>query len=74
MDQNNQDTGGPAFPMLGNVAYNSDWQVDNGMTLLDYFAGQVLPYWLAGNWEIDEAAQKAYASARAMLQARKAGG
>jgi len=28
-----------AFPSLGNVGYNSDWQTEDGMTLRDYFAG-----------------------------------
>lgn len=32
------DWGGPAFPELGNVGHNSDWQSDNGMMLRDYFA------------------------------------
>lgn len=31
-------TGGPAFPELGNVGHNSDWQSENGMTLREYFA------------------------------------
>lgn len=30
--------GGLAFPELGNVAYNSDWQFENGMSLRDYHA------------------------------------
>lgn len=32
------DQGGPAFPELGNVAYHSDWQFENGMSLRDYHA------------------------------------
>lgn len=35
-------TGGPAFPCLGNVAHNSDWVSDDGMTLREWFAGQAL--------------------------------
>lgn len=27
-----------AFPMLGSVAHNSEWDIDHGMTLRDYFA------------------------------------
>lgn len=30
--------GGPAFPVLGNVAHNSDWVSDDGMSLRDWFA------------------------------------
>lgn len=30
--------GGPAFPMLTNIAHNSDWATDCGMSLRDYFA------------------------------------
>lgn len=37
-----KETGGPAFPELGNVGYNSDWQSEGGMTLRDYFAGHVV--------------------------------
>jgi hypothetical protein len=37
-----KNTGGQAYPMLGNVGSNSDWQTDSGMTLRDYFAGQAL--------------------------------
>lgn len=31
----------PAFPTLGSVAYNSDWQTEHGMTLRDWFAGHL---------------------------------
>lgn len=34
--------GGPAFPMLWNAAHNSEWQVEDGMSLRDWFAGQAL--------------------------------
>jgi hypothetical protein len=37
-----KNTGGPAFPELGNVAYNSDWQNESGMTLRDYFAAKCM--------------------------------
>ncbi len=37
-----KETGGPAFPELGNVGHNSDWQSENGMTLRDYFAAKAL--------------------------------
>lgn len=35
-------TGGSAFPMLGSVACNSDWDIDPGMTLRDYFAAKAM--------------------------------
>ncbi|MBH3259945.1 hypothetical protein I5R69_00035 [Serratia marcescens] len=28
--------------MLGNVGYNSDWQLEEGMTLRDYFAAKAM--------------------------------
>lgn len=31
-----------AYPSLGNVGYQSEWQTEEGMTLRDYFAGQAL--------------------------------
>ena len=33
----------PAFPTIGNVAYNSEWDTEHGMTLRDWFAGRALP-------------------------------
>lgn len=36
------DNGGPAFPELGNVGYNSDWQSESGMTLRQWYAGKAL--------------------------------
>lgn len=48
---------------------------DNGMTLLDYFAGQALAGFCANpnglEWPFDEMAGDAYRIARAMLTARK---
>lgn len=32
--------GGAEFPTLGNVAHNSDWPTEDGMSLRDYFAAQ----------------------------------
>ena len=37
-----KETGGSAFPMIGNIAYKSDWQTEEGMTLRDWFAGMAL--------------------------------
>ncbi|MEM7873885.1 hypothetical protein Q4R10_15940 [Morganella morganii] len=77
-------TGGSAFPMLGSVAYNSDWSIDPGMTLRDYFAAKAMQ----GDWAaqtedtgyyspqsadviLDNAAELYYRIADAMLRARE---
>ena len=68
-------TGGPAFPELGNVGCNSDWQSESGMTLRDYFAAKAMqgrlanPDWLCSD---DRTATEAYQIADAMLRAREA--
>lgn len=76
-----KNTGGPAFPELGNVAYQSDWQNESGMTLRDYFAAASLPLAAVGSngenlgaWQEDVAgiATRAYGLADAMLKAREA--
>ena len=67
-----KDTGGSAFPHKGYFAREPD---DPGMTLRDWFAGQVLagicasPSWDENSW-FDRAAN-AYHAADAMLEARK---
>lgn len=70
-------TGGSAFPMLGSVAYNSDWSIDPGMTLRDYFAAKAMQGILVNTernefsfGKVDEIASKAYELADAMLRAR----
>ncbi len=66
-------TGGSAFPMLGSVAYNSDWSIDPGMTLRDYFAAKAMasvPLALDSN-EQQLIANAAYAQADAMLRTRE---
>ncbi|WP_367073004.1 hypothetical protein [Klebsiella quasipneumoniae] len=66
-------TGGPAFPELGNVGYNSDWQNEPGMTLRDYFAAkamQSIPLSIEPN-EQKLIATAAYQMADAMLKARE---
>lgn len=63
------ETGGPAFPELGNVGHNSDWQSESGMTLRDYFAAKALAVW-AGNFDSETAARYSYEMADAMLRAR----
>lgn len=70
-----KETGGPAFPELGNVGHNSDWQSERGMTLRDYFAAKVLcgicahvdTWGMASQQKI---AETAYELANAMLRAR----
>ncbi|CAM7712442.1 hypothetical protein [Citrobacter portucalensis] len=68
-------TSGPAFPELGNVGCNSDWQSESGMTLRDYFAAKAMqgrlanPDWLCSD---DRTATEAYQIADAMLRAREA--
>jgi hypothetical protein len=68
------ETGGPAFPELGNVAYNSEWSSESGMTLRDYFAAKAMasiPLSLnSGEQQVISLA--AYAQADAMLKARSA--
>jgi hypothetical protein len=80
--------GGPAFPVVYEMSpwwddsdnrINGDWpdrlvaDTQGGMTLRDYFAGQVIT--CAGNLSTDEFikawARVAYAVADAMLQARE---
>ncbi|EPY4345958.1 hypothetical protein ACXDIA_003185 [Klebsiella pneumoniae] len=66
-------TGGPAFPELGNVGYNSDWQNEPGMTLRDYFAAkamQSIPLSIEPN-EQKLIATASYQMADAMLKARE---
>lgn len=66
-------TGGPAFPELGNVGYNSDWQNEPGMTLRDYFAAkamQSIPLSIEPNKQ-KLIATAAYQMADAMLKVRE---
>ncbi|RMA11869.1 hypothetical protein [Klebsiella pneumoniae] len=73
-------TGGPAFPELGNVGYNSDWQNEPGMTLRDYFAAKAMQAIISNPSIIDNdsdgavnyAASASYKFADAMLKAREA--
>lgn len=75
-----ENRGGPAFPELGNVGCNSDWQSESGMTLRDYFAAKALSGWLASfpgddvhpvvSGVTEKIAEQAYAMADAMLKAR----
>ena len=61
--------GGPAFPVP-----DSEYQIqDTGMTLRDYFAARMMVDLMSGQgpdyWKI--CAERAYAMADAMLEARK---
>ena len=72
------DNGGPAFPTIGNIAHNSDWPSDDGMTLRDWFAGQTLagmtPHHMISGNEAKIMARSAYDVADAMIAARTKGG
>ena len=65
----NKDDGGPAFPVVTATIRHY-----NGMSLRDWFAGQALAGWLAGETTPDDhsAARYAYAVADAMIAAREA--
>ncbi|KNC11550.1 hypothetical protein AC790_13345 [Pantoea sp. RIT-PI-b] len=68
-----KETGGPAFPELGNVGHNSDWQSESGMTLRDYLAAKAMQGELASGSasnHLDSIASRSYAIADAMLRAR----
>ena len=79
----NQNNGGPAFPELGNVGHNSDWQSESGMTVRDYMAAKALGLCFAqylnhaevegfqDGWR-DGVASDAYQMADAMIKAREA--
>jgi hypothetical protein len=61
---NNDKTGGAAFPL------ESDYGSQRGMTLRDYFAGQVISELLVRFTEPDIAARLAYHAAEAMIEQR----
>ena len=70
----NIDKGGPAFPVpselaakLGCVSSESD----AGMSIRDYFAGQVLCADYMGDYAYAERAERAYKAADAMIKARE---
>ena len=73
--------GGPAFPASVGVGPGGDvyWSWDNGgegMSMRDWFAGQVLPnlmtYALAQGLSIEDTTGQAYLVADSMLKARQA--
>ncbi|PHH11083.1 hypothetical protein CRX48_11840 [Morganella morganii] len=66
--------------MLGSVAYNSDWDIDPGMTLRDYFAAKAMqgiittaaaPILTSLAGLDDDIAKTSYELADAMLRARE---
>ena len=73
--------GGPAFPhLLEKTPNHPDFSYSEGMSLLDWFAGQALPACIASSnvtrasgfvVTIDEVVRKAYQIAAAALQERK---
>ncbi len=65
-----KETGGPAFPEMGNVAHNSDWDSQPGMTLRDYFAAKAMQAIIDVSHPPELFANHAYKIADAMLKAR----
>lgn len=68
-----KDNGGPAFPVQRSVGGGGSSLTGNGMTLRDYFAARMMADLMSGQgpdyWKI--CAERAYAMADAMLEARK---
>jgi hypothetical protein len=77
----NKDTGGPAFPELGQITRNPDWQSESGMTVRDYFAAKAIdmatiaeaqaPCGENGETTYRGIAERCYLLADAMLMARE---
>jgi hypothetical protein len=67
-----KDTGGPAFPSLHDVRYQPHFHIEEGMTLLDWFAGMAMQGLLASTKTNDALviAKDAYIIANAMLAQR----
>ena len=67
------DTGGPAFPARGEILMGIGSKIainTEGMTLLDWFAGQALAT-LPSNQKADYLAKEAYRTAKAMLAEKR---
>lgn len=62
--------GGPAYPITGIIA-DLTKEDHKGMSLRDYFAGQVLASQLELGWHANEIARACYTHADAMLKARE---
>jgi len=73
-----KDTGGPAFPMIRDMRFNSEWDLEDGMTLRDYFAAKALQALLSScdltkhgyTTELDRRAAQSYMMADAMIKAK----
>jgi hypothetical protein len=59
-----------AYPYIHRHPTSGITELDDGMTLRDYFAGQVLPR-LMGTGDIQECVKSAYKWADAMLEQRE---
>lgn len=70
-----KETGGPAFPMIRDVRHNADWDHEEGMTLRDWFAGQLLASVFSSHTRSapspSNIAEACYRIADAMIEARK---
>ena len=63
-------TGGPAYPTKNYETYvPQSTGYSEGMTLLDYFAGQAMP--LCTNTDYEDAAKLCYSRAAAMIKERE---
>lgn len=67
-----KDTGGPAFPSMRDMRHNPDFDHEEGMTLLDWFAGMAMQGLLASTKtnSAQVIAKDAYIIADAMLAER----
>jgi hypothetical protein len=70
MGETMKDDGGPAFPVTLHEAEDRFPQTFSGMSLRDWFAGQVLPVVMSTNAPA-QTARLAYEHADAMLAARE---
>jgi hypothetical protein len=61
-----QKTGGPAFPAGERYELKEGWQLEEGMTLRDYFAAKAMQALIGINY-LEAAPGKAYKMADAML-------
>jgi hypothetical protein len=75
---NTEKTGGAAFPITKDAGYQTTVVVENGMTLLDYFAAKTMESALSLFGKIPEhesgrelIAKQSYKMAAAMIEERK---
>lgn len=60
-----------AYPTMYNVVHQTEWETHEGMSLLDYFAGQALMSMNYGINELDIVVHKCYKMTEAMLVERE---